>query len=377
VRLQATVTLVPHDHNTRPYRHVVVLTVRDGLIDQITQTLAPTRVEVLYVDDCPHYQELLGRLRRILDDHGIDAELVTTRVHTDEGAHRQRFLGSPTVRVNGRDVEPTSADRTAFGLQCRLYRASDGTVAGAPPDSLLLDALIDTSPAATAVRAIHAGDLTTLRGLLNTDPDLARARLDQLGGRTLLHVATDWPGHFPQVASTIATLIAAGADPDAPAAGAHPETALHWAASSNDVAAIDALLDGGADLEAPGAVIAGGTAMADATAFGQWAAARRLLERGARTNFWEAATLGLLPAVRHVLDHASPTAEDVTHAFWGACHGGQAATAAALLAAGADPNWIGWDDLTPLDAARRSEAPAELITWLQDHGASSATRPPD
>jgi len=241
---------------------------------------------------------------------------------------------------------------------------------------MILEAFIDTSPAGAAVRAIHAGDLAALRRLLDAAPDLAVEPLAHLGGRTLLHVATDWPGHFPNVADIISLLIAAGADPNAAAAGPHPETALHWAASSNDVDAIDALLDGGADIDAPGAVIAGGTPMADATAFGQWAAARRLLERGARTSLWEAATLGLLPKVQHALDEGAPTADDVTHAFWGACHGGQADTAAALLAAGADIHWIGWDDLTPLDAARRSEAPDQLIAWLQDQGATSAARPP-
>jgi hypothetical protein len=101
------------------------------------------------------------------------------------------------------------------------------------------------------------------------------------------------------------------------------------------------------------------------------------LERGARTNLWEAATLGELPHVQQLLDQDTPTVEDITHAFWGACHGGQANTAAALLTAGADINWLGWDDLTPLEAARRSNAPEDLVTWLQEHGATLATLPPD
>ncbi|MFN8080289.1 MAG: ankyrin repeat domain-containing protein [Kineosporiaceae bacterium] len=134
---------------------------------------------------------------------------------------------------------------------------------------------------AAAVDAIHTGDVATLSRLLDEYPDLARARLAHRDGRTLLHVATDWPGHFPQVATTIAILIGAGADPDAALGGPHQETPLHWAASSDDLDALDALLDGGADINAPGAVIAGGTPLADATVFGQWAAARRLLQRGA------------------------------------------------------------------------------------------------
>jgi ankyrin repeat protein len=225
-----------------------------------------------------------------------------------------------------------------------------------------------------AVAAVHAGDTTALRQLLADHPDLATVRLDRHGGRTLLHIATDWPGHFLNVADTISSLVAAGADPNTPSLGKHPETPLHWAASSDDIAAIDALLDAGADVNATGAVIAGGTPMADATAFGQWAAARRLFDRGADVNLFEAAALGLVAEVRaHLLDTDQPTSEDITSSFWGACHGGHIDTAAVLLDHGADINWIGYDGLTPLGAAHRSGASA-VVEWLEQHGAVCSIR---
>jgi len=224
-----------------------------------------------------------------------------------------------------------------------------------------------------AVAVIRTGDVLALRQLLAVHPGLAARRLPDDGcGRTLLHVATDWPGHFPNVAATIATLVDAGADPNAACTGDHAETPLHWAASSNDVAAVDALLDHGADIDAPGAVIAGGTPMADATAFGQWDAARRLLERGADTNLFEAATLGLVAEVERHLAENEPTAAAITSSFWGACHGGHIATAAVLLHHGADINWIGYDGLTPLDAAHRSGA-TDVAEWLGQRGAVSAS----
>jgi ankyrin repeat protein len=191
--------------------------------------------------------------------------------------------------------------------------------------------------------------------------------------RSLLHVATDWPGHFPNGPATIAALVEAGAYVNARFTGPHTETPLHWAASSDDVAVLDALLDAGADIEAPGAVIGGGTPLADAVAFGQWKAARRLVERGARTTLAHAAALGLMERVEaHFADKASPTSDRINHAFWYACHGGQQGAAEYLLAHGADLNWIpGWEKRTPLDAASRSRAD-ELVEWLRTQGAKSA-----
>jgi hypothetical protein len=96
----------------------------------------------------------------------------------------------------------------------------------------------------SAVDAIRAGDVESLEALLAEHPSLTKARPDR--AQTLLHVVTDWPGHFPRGAETVAALARAGAEPDARFIGRHGETPLHWAASSDDVAVLDALLDAGA-----------------------------------------------------------------------------------------------------------------------------------
>lgn len=241
----------------------------------------------------------------------------------------------------------------------------------------------DEPLAVAVVEAIHVGDVDRLRQLVQDHPELANARIGTdradddsgCGGetRTLLHVVTDWPGHFPNGAATVAVLVEAGADVDARFTGPHAETPLHWAASSDDVEVLDALLDAGADIEAPGSVLSGGPPLTDAVAFGQWKAARRLVERGANTTLWQAAALGLMERVDERFEaDPPPTSDDINLAFWSACHGGQLRVANYLLERGAELDWLpDWEPCTPLDAARRSEA-YDVLSWLEARGAHPA-----
>ena len=228
-------------------------------------------------------------------------------------------------------------------------------------------------------RAIRSGETERVTALLRLQPDLATAIVvDEKGaGRTLLHIATDWPGHFPNVGATITVLAQVGADPNA---GLYDspidacETPLHWAASSDDVEAVNALLDNGADIEAPGAVFTGGTAMSDAVIFAQWRAARALLARGAKTTLTQSAALGLIERVRALAAERNLPGDELTAALWHACRGGQQSTAEYLLGQGADLNWVGFIDWTPLQAAEDS-ANQSLIGALRARGARRADEP--
>jgi hypothetical protein len=95
-------------------------------------------VELLYFDGCLGLEEVRPLVRQL--SHKRGARIVERRVATLRDADAERFLGSPTVRVNGLDVEPGAADRTDYGLKCRLYRSSHG-VGHAPPEDLLRAAI--------------------------------------------------------------------------------------------------------------------------------------------------------------------------------------------------------------------------------------------
>jgi len=231
-------------------------------------------------------------------------------------------------------------------------------------------------PCAIELRAaIHNGDVAALGRLLDANPGLANAWIGKPGGgsQTPTLIAVDWPGHFPNVARTIAALAAAGADvnvryPPHPNDPNCRETPLHQAASSNDVIAIDALVDAGADVNAPGAIFTGGGPLSDAVIFANWEAARRLVEHGAQVEWWQAAALGQLDVMQARWDQQPPpTRNEITRAFWHACRAAQRTTAEYLLDQGADPYWLGWDDKTPVRCAEES-GDVDFLTWLRGRG---------
>lgn len=92
----------------------------------------PPRVELLWFEECPSWERALADLREAMAEAGLDpGGVVLRRVETQEEAERVGFLGSPTIRVNGADVE-APAERGPAGLACRVYRRPDGRVSPLP-----------------------------------------------------------------------------------------------------------------------------------------------------------------------------------------------------------------------------------------------------
>ena len=231
----------------------------------------------------------------------------------------------------------------------------------------------DDTRAPEFATALLRGDADRVRELIADDSSLATTVIN---GYHPLHLFADAPGHRPNAAAIVTALVEAGADLDAQAVDTwHHETALHWAASNDDISLIDVLLDAGADIEHPGSSIDGGPPSQSALGYAQWAALRRLHERGAILNLSQAAALGLMPLVTSSAESLpSPEPDEISVAFWNACRAGQLAAARYLLARGADLNWPApWSGETPQDAAQARHE-EEMVAWLTAAGASSGTR---
>ena len=86
------------------------------------------RVEILYFDGCPNHEPARDLVEQVAAELGLQAQIELVEVPDADTATRLRFLGSPSVRVDGRDVEPGADERSDFVLSCRVYRSERGLV---------------------------------------------------------------------------------------------------------------------------------------------------------------------------------------------------------------------------------------------------------
>jgi hypothetical protein len=83
-------------------------------------------VEVLFIADCPNYAAARALVERLAGELHVEPDIRLIEVRDPDDARALRFLGSPTIRVGGRDVEPGAARRRDFGLACRTYLGPGG-----------------------------------------------------------------------------------------------------------------------------------------------------------------------------------------------------------------------------------------------------------
>ncbi len=99
------------------------------------------KVEVLYVAECPSHPAAVKLVRDVLNSEGVAAEIREVLVRDDSMATDLAFSGSPTIRINGRDVAGESPQAKAFALSCRLYPGS--AEIGLPPVEMVRRAIVE------------------------------------------------------------------------------------------------------------------------------------------------------------------------------------------------------------------------------------------
>jgi copper chaperone CopZ len=102
------------------------------------------KIEILYFDGCPNHRPTVERVKKALQQEGLTADIAETNVGDDATAQAVGFLGSPSVRIDGLDIEPSVRSSKAFGMMCRTY-AEEGRQVGPPPVELLRAALRESA----------------------------------------------------------------------------------------------------------------------------------------------------------------------------------------------------------------------------------------
>ena len=97
-------------------------------------------ITFLYYEDCPSHDAALERLRQVMAEEGVDTEIEIVKVETDEQAQRLRFVGSPTILIDGQDIDPPPPD-AYYALTCRAFRLEDGRISPLPSPDMIRRAL--------------------------------------------------------------------------------------------------------------------------------------------------------------------------------------------------------------------------------------------
>ena len=102
-------------------------------------------IELLWWEGCPSTERAIAELREAVSEMGLDPDSISVRqIDTESDAEGERFVGSPTIRINGRDVQPPG-DGEPAGLTCRVYRLRDGRISPTPDRADLRDALVNAT----------------------------------------------------------------------------------------------------------------------------------------------------------------------------------------------------------------------------------------
>jgi len=102
------------------------------------------KIEIFHIEGCPNHRRTVERVNELLNELCSPAEVIEVPVTDSASALAYRFLGSPTLKINGVDVEPSARTSTQFGLACRTYLVAPRRE-GIPSQELIREALLEAS----------------------------------------------------------------------------------------------------------------------------------------------------------------------------------------------------------------------------------------
>jgi len=119
-------------------------------------------IEVLYFEGCPNHLAAIEMIRETLKSLGRQCEIRQVEVRTQADAEAMAFVGSPSIRINGADIEAWARSAKDFGLSCRTYL--DGSHrSGVPSRELLRRAIVES--------------VTDVSGSITTEPNTSKAEI--------------------------------------------------------------------------------------------------------------------------------------------------------------------------------------------------------
>jgi hypothetical protein len=98
------------------------------------------KIELLYFEGCPGHEPALNALKDVLKEEEVGASVKSINVNSDDLVINHRFLGSPSIRIDGMDIEIESRSINDFGQKCRIYD-NNGVPSGIPPKNMIRQAI--------------------------------------------------------------------------------------------------------------------------------------------------------------------------------------------------------------------------------------------
>lgn len=99
------------------------------------------KIQLLYFPECPSYKEAALRVRKVLDDENIFADIELISINSEADVMKWYFFGSPTILIDGVDIDSETIKNQTPALTCRIYQWEDGRHSPLPSEQMIRSAV--------------------------------------------------------------------------------------------------------------------------------------------------------------------------------------------------------------------------------------------